>query len=71
MTREKKNLADIWSNTKFNSVSLAGMAEVNILVVNNMLVGKPVAKWQAEDVLKALSQLTGENYSLDTVEVIL
>lgn len=71
MMTEKTTLASIWNTTKFNSISLAGLAQVNVIVVNNMLVGKPVVRWQAEEVLKALSQLIGEDCSLDTVEVVL
>lgn len=68
---EKTTLARIWDSIKFNSIALAELAQVNVIVVNNMLVDKPVARWQADDVLRALSQLTGNNYSIDTVGVVL
>lgn len=71
MSEEKTTLAGIWSRLHFDCISLANAAEVNTIVVYRMLVDKPVAKWQAEDVLNALSQITSENYSLDTVEIVL
>ncbi len=68
---EKATFADIWKQFRFNSISLAEKADVNIIVVNNMIESKPVARWQAEYVLGALSQVIGGDYSLDTVEVVL
>ena len=55
----------------FNETILANLAEVNPVVIRWMLTGQPVAKWQAEEVLRVLSMITEEDYSLDTVEVVL
>jgi hypothetical protein len=71
MSEEKTTLADIWSQFHFDCKSLADKAEVNFIVVYKMVRDAPVARWQAEDMLNALSQLTGKNYSLDTVKVVL
>jgi hypothetical protein len=68
---EKTALWIIWMHTYFDCGKLADMADVTFVAVYKMLLGKPVARWQAEYVLNALSQLTGKNYSLDTVDVVL
>jgi hypothetical protein len=36
-----------------------------------MLVNKPVKRWQARLVLAALSEITGLEYTLDMVQVVL
>jgi hypothetical protein len=71
MPDEKLTLAQIRDQLHFDSKDLADKAEVNLIVVYKMLVSDPVAKWQAEDVLKALSQMVGIIYTLDEVAVVL
>ena len=68
---KKTTLSDIWKRYPFGPITLANRAEVNLIVVYWMFIGKPVAKWQAEYVLQALEHLTGEHYMLDTVDVVL
>jgi hypothetical protein len=68
---EKITLAEIKAKYPFEHTDLANLAEVNPPVVDWMLEGKPVAEWQAIEVLKVLAMITKENYRLDTVEVIL
>jgi hypothetical protein len=55
----------------FKSTALADLAAVNPIVIDWMLTGQPVARWQAERVLKMLSLVTREDYTLDTVDVVL
>jgi hypothetical protein len=55
----------------FKPVHLAILADVNEIVIRWMLTEQPVAGWQAEQVLKMLALVTREEYSLDTVEVVL
>ena len=67
--------AQIYSELRMDSTvldnMLADMAEVTPVAVSKMRRGDPVRQWQAEDVLKALSRMTGENYTLDSVQVVL
>ena len=54
----KTTLAKIKEKYPFENTDLANLAEVNLLVIERMLEGKPVAHWQAVEVLKALSLVT-------------
>ncbi len=67
----KTTLKEIKATYPFEDTVLANLAEVNPIVIHKMLVGEPVAKWQAIEVLKVLTMITKENYSLDTVTVAL
>ena len=67
----KTTLKEIKDKYPSENTILANIAEVNPIVIQNMLAGEPVARWQAEEVLKVLSQITEEDYSLDTVDVVL
>ena len=67
----KTTLAEIKAKYSFGNAILASIAEVNSVVIDWMLEGKPIARWQAEEVLEVLSMITEENYSLDTVDVVL
>jgi hypothetical protein len=71
MTLEKTTLEEIRETYPFDEKTLANLAEVNEIVIYWMLADEPVARWQAERVLKALALVTREEYSLDTVEVVL
>ena len=71
MKEGKITLAEIKAIYPFEEMTLASLAEVNPMVIQKMLGGEPVARWQAEEVLEVLSMVTEENYSLDTVEVVL
>ena len=67
----KTTLAEIKGKYPFQNVTLANLAEVNPVVIHWMLIRQPVARWQAEEVLEVLSMIMEENYSLDTVDVVL
>jgi hypothetical protein len=71
MKEGKTTFAEIKTLYPFKDTVLANIAEVNPVVIHWMLTGQPVARWQAEEVLKVLSMITEENYSLDTVDVVL
>jgi len=71
MKEGKTTLAEIKDRCPVRNTVLAGLAEVNPIVIFWMLTGQPVARWQAEEVLGVLSMITEENYSLDTVDVVL
>jgi hypothetical protein len=64
-------LAEIKARYPFNDTVLANLAEVNAIVIHWMLTSQPVTRWQAEEVLSVLSLLLEEDYSLDTVAVVL
>ena len=67
-----KTFADIWLSLRLDCVPLlAHRAEVNSVVIYRMIAGRPVARWQAIDVLNALSALLGLSFTLNTVEVVL
>jgi hypothetical protein len=71
-TMDKPIPADIWQYFLLLCVEyIADLAEVNTVAVYNMFIGEPVARWQAEDVLRVISMITGGNYNLDTVRVAL
>jgi hypothetical protein len=75
MKEGKIPFAEIFEELKekypFKPVHLANLADVNEIVIRWMLTEQPVAGWQAEQVLKMLALVTREEYSLDTVEVVL
>lgn len=71
VTTVKRTFAQIRSQVHFSIPELAGKAQLNTLPVYLMLLGKPVPRWQAEEVLKALSEMKNQEYSLDTVAVVL
>jgi hypothetical protein len=50
---------------------LADLAGVERRVVNAMFLGNPVKRSEAVSVIVALSQITGENYTLDNTTVSL
>jgi len=55
----------------FDAPSLADWSDVEPKTVYNMLMRVPVERLQAEKVLKKLSQLTGNEYTLENVDVVL
>ncbi|HZR42378.1 MAG TPA: hypothetical protein VFB12_19815 [Ktedonobacteraceae bacterium] len=55
----------------FDAPSLADWADVDSKTIYNMLMRNPVHRFQAEKVLKTLSEVTGNDYTLDTVDVVL
>ena len=71
MGREKITLAEIKVVHPFEHTEIADLAEVNPIVIDWMLSRQPVTKWQAVEVLKVLSLVTGEDYTLNTVDVVL
>jgi hypothetical protein len=71
MPDHKPTLFEIWKNdaTHFDVDQLCDEHEVSVISIKAMLRNKPVWKLQAESVLKALSKMTGKDYSLETVHV--
>lgn len=68
---KKPTFAQVRSTKHFSIVELARAAAVNTVVVYKMLLKEPVKRWQAEEVLKALSDMSKCNYSLENVNVAL
>lgn len=68
---DKFSFVEIRNHIQFDNVLLARIADVNLIVVYKMLVGNPIKRWQAEEVLKALTNMTGIHYTLDTVDIVL
>jgi len=68
---KKPTLEELRNQHYFDIPALAASAGVNITVVYWMLVRLPVQRYQAELVLSVLSNETGEDYSLDTVDIVL
>lgn len=68
---EKITFADLKNQQYFDLLALATNAGVKEAVIQAMLSGEPVERYQAELVLSALSDDTGEDYTLETVEVAL
>jgi len=71
MKEGKTTLAEIKAAYPFKNADLANLAEVNQIVIGRMLTGELVARWQASAVLKVLTMITKNDYSLDTVDVAL
>ena len=75
MTEEKVPFAQIYHELRMDSAildnRLADLAEVTPVAVYKMRRGDPVMQWQAEEVLKALSQMIGIIYTLETIAVVL
>ena len=67
----KPTLADIRSQLYVDVSALAAGAGVSEAVLTKMLNREPVLRYQAELVLAALSDETGEHYSLETVDIVL
>ena len=60
---------DLIDTHRFDPLLLARQAKTEPSIVLAMLRAHPVRRALAEKVLHALSQMTGERYSLDTVRV--
>ena len=71
MEERKITLAKIKLICPFDNAVIAKIAEVNPIVIHWILIGQPVARWQAVEVLKVLSMMMKEDYRLDTVQVVL
>ena len=67
----KPKLGDIRSQQYVDVSALAASAGVSEAVLTKMLNREPVLRYQAELVLAALSDETGEHYSLETVDIVL
>lgn len=59
----------IWKERRFRSDTLAKLAKVPEETILRMFRDEAVERSVAEEVLAALSQLLGEDYSLETVKV--
>ncbi len=53
------------------TVELASQANVEPRAVYFMLLGYPIARQEAEQILAAISTIAGQSYTLDTVQVVL
>ncbi len=62
-------LSELRDKHHFDIAKLAEMADVHEIVVLSMLRGTAVYPTQAGKVLRALSHMTGERYTLDNVRV--
>lgn len=71
MSCDKPTLADIRKLQYFDVAALAASAGVNESVINRMLNGQPMQRYQAELALSVLSDELGQGYTLDTVDVVL
>jgi len=67
----KPTLTDIRNRQYFDVSALAASAGVNEAIINRMLNGQPVQRYQAELVLSALTDELGQDYTLDTVDIVL
>jgi hypothetical protein len=67
----KPTLALLRNQHYFDISALAEKAGVNSSIINRMLRRQPVQRYQAELVLTALTDELGQNYTLDTVDVVL
>ncbi len=65
----RPTLSELRDKHHFDIRHLADKSGVHELVVLSMLRGTPVYPAQAAKVLRALSHLTGEQYSLETIRV--
>ncbi|HZO75418.1 MAG TPA: hypothetical protein VFB60_24660 [Ktedonobacteraceae bacterium] len=54
-----------------NIAQLAQKAKVEADTVYFLMVGRPIARQQAEQILATMSALVGQSYTLDTVQVAL
>jgi len=54
-----------------NIAALAHKAKVGPSTVYFMMVGRPIARLHAEQILATISAETGQSYTLDTVQVAL
>lgn len=64
-------LHDIRERQYFDVSALAEGAGVDVSIIYRMLNRQPVQRYQAELVLTALSDELSEDYTLDTVDIIL
>jgi len=65
----RPSLAEIWTATRFDTKQCAERAEVGEEIILMMFRRVPVDHLDAAKVLKALSEMSGKSYSLDTVKV--
>ncbi len=68
---DKPTFFDVIRDSDIKFAPLAERAEVNTEVINRMVLGHEVSRENAEKVLRALSAMTGQQYSLETVDVTL
>ena len=71
VSRNKPTLHDIRERQYFDIPALAESAGVDASIINRMLNRQPVQRYQAELVLTALINELGEDYTLDTVDIML
>ena len=68
---EKPTLEDLRNQHYFDISALAEQAGVDTSVTHRMLRRQPVQQHQAELVLAALADKFGEDYTLETVDIML
>jgi hypothetical protein len=71
VSSNKPTLYDIRAQQYFDIPALAESAGVDASIIHRMLHGQPVQRYQAELVLAALSDDLSEEYTLDTIDVVL
>jgi hypothetical protein len=71
VSSNKPTLHDIREQQYFDIPVLAESAGVDASIINRMLNRQPVQRYQAELVLTALTDELGEDYTLDTVDIML
>jgi hypothetical protein len=69
--QRKPTLLDIRNQHYFDLATLAGQAGVDPSLLHHMLSYQPVQRYQAELVLAALADEFGEDYALETVDILL
>jgi len=67
----KPTLLQLREKYGINIIVLANVAEVKTEIVYAMLVGMPVERWQAEKVLQGFNKLTGVEYNLGDIQVVI
>lgn len=70
---EERNVTPLHLRGRYglNIAKLAQQAKVSPSTVYFMMVGRPVARQQAEQVLATIATLTEQTYTLDNVRVVL
>jgi hypothetical protein len=71
VSSSKLTLYDIRERAYFDISALVECAGVDVSIINRMLNRQPVQRYQAELVLTALTDELGEDYTLDTVDIVL
>ena len=70
MATNKITLSEIYTLYPFDSGKIAQQAGLERMLVHNLVVGQgSISKQDVIKILAAISQYTGRNYTIDTVQV--